>query len=62
MQPLAKAMKKWCVSHDRLPKAVTKKPLTLRLSPRVVDRFRAPGRRWQTRIDETPPYMKRKVT
>jgi len=42
---MAEAMKKWCGSRDRLPKAVTKKPLTRRLAPRVVDRFRAPDRR-----------------
>lgn len=31
--------------------AVTKKNVTIRLSPDVVDRFRASGRGWQTRIE-----------
>lgn len=33
-------------------KAPTKKPVTLRLSPDVLEHFRASGRGWQTRIDE----------
>ena len=30
----------------------TKRQVTLRLSPDVVDRFRATGKGWQTRIDQ----------
>lgn len=30
-----------------------KRPVSLRLSPDVLDHFRATGRGWQTRIDET---------
>jgi len=32
--------------------AVTKQPVSIRLSPEVVDYFRASGKGWQTRIDE----------
>ena len=32
-------------------KAPTKERITIRLSPDVVERFRASGRGWQTRID-----------
>lgn len=35
-------------------KAPTKKLVSLRLSPEVVEHFRASGPGWQTRIDETP--------
>jgi uncharacterized protein (DUF4415 family) len=34
-------------------KAPTKVPVSLRLSPEVVDHFKATGEGWQTRIDET---------
>jgi uncharacterized protein (DUF4415 family) len=34
-------------------KTPTKKLISLRLSPEVVDHFRATGPGWQTRIDET---------
>ncbi|MGZ8362668.1 MAG: BrnA antitoxin family protein [Caulobacteraceae bacterium] len=34
-------------------KTPTKKPVSLRLSPEVVEHFRATGPGWQTRIDET---------
>ena len=34
-------------------KAPTKKLVSLRLSPEVIDHFRSTGRGWQTRIDET---------
>lgn len=33
-------------------KAPTKRQVTLRLSPDVLDRFRATGKGWQTRIDQ----------
>lgn len=36
------------------PKAeITKERITIRLSPEVVSYFRATGKGWQTRIDET---------
>jgi uncharacterized protein (DUF4415 family) len=35
----------------RPPAAVTKERITIRLSPDVVDRFRASGPGWQTRMD-----------
>lgn len=34
-------------------KAPTKKLVSLRLSPEVIDHFKASGPGWQTRIDET---------
>jgi uncharacterized protein (DUF4415 family) len=34
-------------------KAPTKKLVSLRLSPEVIDHFKAGGRGWQTRIDST---------
>lgn len=34
-------------------KAPTKKLVSLRLSPEVVDHFKSTGRGWQTRIDST---------
>ena len=34
-------------------KAPTKKLVSLRLSPEVIDHFRSTGRGWQTRIDTT---------
>jgi uncharacterized protein (DUF4415 family) len=36
----------------RPPAAVTKERITIRLSPDVLERFRATGKGWQTRIDE----------
>jgi uncharacterized protein (DUF4415 family) len=61
-QTTAKVLKMCCQSRGRPPTAVPKKQLTLRLSPRVVDYFRAQGRGWQTRIDETlRPYVKLKM-
>ncbi|WP_372521633.1 BrnA antitoxin family protein [Sulfuricaulis sp.] len=60
MQPMV--MKKCCRSRGWSPKAVPKKQLTLRLSPRGVDYFQAQGRGWQTHIDETRhPYVKHKM-
>ena len=32
--------------------AITKRPVSIRLSPEVDDYFRATGKGWQTRIDE----------
>jgi uncharacterized protein (DUF4415 family) len=36
----------------RPPAAVTKERITIRLSPDVLERFRATGKGWQTRMDE----------
>ena len=38
--------------RGRPPKEVRKKQVTLRLDPDIVERFRAGGRGWQTRINE----------
>ncbi|WP_419941155.1 BrnA antitoxin family protein [Candidatus Palauibacter sp.] len=40
------------VRRGRPPKARPKVSTTIRLSPEVIDHFRAGGRGWQTRIDE----------
>ncbi|WP_428273452.1 BrnA antitoxin family protein [Candidatus Palauibacter sp.] len=40
------------VRRGRPPKARPKISTTIRLSPEVIDHFRAGGRGWQTRIDE----------
>ena len=39
------------VRRGRPPKARPKISTTIRLSPEVIDHFRAGGRGWQTRID-----------
>ncbi|MGV8935007.1 MAG: BrnA antitoxin family protein [Gallionellaceae bacterium] len=38
--------------RGRPRKEITKAPVNIRLSPDVVEAFRATGRGWQTRIDE----------
>ncbi len=38
--------------RGRPPKAAVKRQVNLRLSPEVIDYFRASGPGWQTRIDE----------
>jgi len=38
--------------RGRPRKEVTKAPVNIRLSPDVLDAFRATGRGWQTRVDE----------
>lgn len=49
-------------ARGRPPKAVTKRQVTLRLSPDVLAFFRKQGRGWQTRIDEVlSRYVKRKA-
>ena len=40
------------VRRGRPPLAAPKQQVTLRLSPEVLDHFRAGGPGWQTRIDE----------
>jgi uncharacterized protein (DUF4415 family) len=40
-------------NHRGPQKAPTKKQVSLRLSPEVLEHFKATGRGWQTRIDET---------
>lgn len=39
-------------SRGRPRKEVTKAAVNIRLSPDVIDAFRATGRGWQTRVDE----------
>lgn len=38
--------------RGRPRKEITKAPVNIRLSPDVVEAFRATGRGWQTRVDE----------
>jgi len=40
------------LKRGRPRKEVTKAPVNIRLSPDVVEAFRATGRGWQTRVDE----------
>jgi uncharacterized protein (DUF4415 family) len=52
----------WRRSRGRPPKAVTKKQVTLRLSPQVLHYFRAQGAGWQARIEEIlHRYVKRRA-
>ena len=43
---------KTTVRRGRLPVARPKVSTTIRLSPEVIEHFKADGRGWQTRIDE----------
>jgi uncharacterized protein (DUF4415 family) len=44
-------------------KAPTKKPVSLRLSPEVIQHFKKSGKGWQSRIDETlRKVVKRKAS
>jgi len=47
-----KAIADAMLKRGRPRKEVTKAPINIRLSPDVVDAFRATGRGWQTRVDE----------
>ena len=47
------------VRRGRPPLAAPKQQVTLRLSPEVLDHFKAGGAGWQTRIDEA---LKRAIT
>ena len=47
------------VRRGRPPLAAPKRQVTLRLSPEVLDHFKAGGAGWQTRIDEA---LKRAIT
>ncbi|MDO8413914.1 MAG: BrnA antitoxin family protein [Gallionellaceae bacterium] len=47
-----KAVADAMLKRGRPHKEVTKAPVNIRLSPDVVDAFRATGKGWQTRVDE----------
>jgi uncharacterized protein (DUF4415 family) len=47
-----KAVADTLLKRGRPHKEVTKSPVSIRLSPDVVEAFRATGRGWQTRVDE----------
>lgn len=47
-----KAVADVMLKRGRPRKEVTKAPINIRLSPDVVDAFRATGKGWQTRVDE----------
>lgn len=54
-RPFAEALPELAASARRMrgpQKSPTKKLVSLRLSPDVLDRFKAGGRGWQSRIDE----------
>jgi uncharacterized protein (DUF4415 family) len=53
-RPAAEVVRRVVEAHrrGRPLKAVNKRQLTLRLSPEVVDYFKATGPGWQTRLDE----------
>lgn len=46
-------------ARGRPPKGITKRQVTLRLSPEVLEHFRQQGRGWQTQIDNV---LRRYVT
>ena len=48
----SKAVADSMLKRGRPRKEVTKAPINIRLSPDVVEAFRATGRGWQTRVDE----------
>ena len=47
-----KAVADVMLKRGRPRKEMTKAPVNIRLSPDVVEAFRATGRGWQTRVDE----------
>ena len=49
---LAKAMEREIAKRGRPHKDVTKKPVTIRLNPETIDRFKATGPGWQSRISD----------
>lgn len=49
---LSSTLRKKLATHKRGPqKAPTKQRITIRLSPEVVEQFRATGEGWQSRVD-----------
>lgn len=48
----AKTAERMLKRRGRPPKAATKEAINIRLSPEVLEHFRAQGPGWQTRIDE----------
>jgi len=48
----SKAVADTLLKRGRPHKEVTKSPVSIRLSPDVVEAFRATGKGWQTRVDE----------
>lgn len=48
----SKAVAGTMLKRGRPHKEVTKSPVSIRLSPDVVEAFRATGRGWHTRVDE----------
>ena len=47
-----KAVADTMLKRGRPRKEITKAPVNIRLSPDVVEAFRATGRGWQTRVDQ----------
>jgi len=49
---LAKAMEVEIARRGRPPKEVTKQPVTIRLNPETIEKFKALGKGWQSRISD----------
>ncbi len=49
---MAKAMEQEIAKRGRPPKAVTKRPVTIRLNPETIEKFKATGPGWQSRISD----------
>ncbi|WP_299941236.1 BrnA antitoxin family protein [uncultured Nitratireductor sp.] len=48
----AKAMEQEIARRGRPPLPQTKKPVTIRLNPETIEKFKATGKGWQSRISE----------
>lgn len=55
---LAEKMRKEIAARGRPPLAVTKQPVTIRLDPDVIAKFKATGKGWQSRINEALRHAK----
>jgi len=49
---LAAAIDREIAKRGRPPKETTKKPVTIRLNPETIEKFKATGKGWQSRISD----------
>ena len=49
---LAASIDREIARRGRPPKDVTKKPVTVRLNPETIEKFKATGKGWQTRMSD----------
>ncbi len=49
---LAQAMEQEIAKRGRPPKEVTKQPVTIRLNPETIEKFKATGKGWQSRMSD----------